>query len=97
MFIFGPRGMHALILCMHRQKVLTTQIVLSYFSTGKGNIASVLCFKFISVPHVALTDIFILRSVQNNSNNGNNRNIDLRLDSFKIRSAWNKGNIQGVQ
>ena len=78
MFIFGPRGMHALILCMHRQKVLTTQIVLSYFSTGKGNIASVLCFKFISVPHVALTDIFILRSVQNNGNNFSRVDVGMR-------------------
>ena len=27
----------------------------------------------------------------------NNRNIDIRLDCFKIRSAWNKGNLGNLE
>ena len=43
--------------------------------------------------NIALTDFFKLRAIENNSNNGNNMDTDLRMDCFKIRSAWNKGNL----
>jgi hypothetical protein len=49
------------------------------------------CFySSVSVPGITLTDFLKLRTIHNNSNNGNIRNIDFRLYCFKIRSAWTK-------
>ena len=47
---------------------------------------------FDNLGNLDLTAFFKLRTIQNNSNSGNNRNIDLRLDSSQMRSTWNSGN-----
>jgi hypothetical protein len=47
---------------------------------------------FVMKGTIALTDFVKLRTIQNNSNNGNN-NIGLTLDCFTIGSAWNKDNL----
>ena len=62
----------------------------------KGTLPLLICFKIRSAwnkgnfgnsGNIALTDFVKLRTIQNN---GNNRNIDLTLDCFKIRSAGTK-------
>ena len=55
------------------------------------------CLSEGNFDNLDLTAFFKMRTIQNSSNNGNNRNIDLRLDSSQKRSAWNSGNTGNLR